>query len=205
MQRRNKWIFAILTLCVLVLLIGILPIHGESEIYQSVLRLHVLANSDSEEDQALKLLVRDAVLEAATPLLEGCASREDAIAVVNANLPQLEDAARAVITEAGREDAVRVTLSEEVYPTREYEGFCFPSGAYASLRVMIGDAAGQNWWCVLFPPMCLGAATETHAEEACVAVGLTGEQYRVITETDHPTYTARFRILEVFEEAMRRD
>lgn len=194
----------LLTVCILFLLLGILPIHGEEQIYQSVLRLHVLANSDSAEDQALKLQVRDAVLEAATPLLEGCTDRADAITRVGDNLARLEDAARRVIVEAGREDPVRVTLSEEVYPTKAYEGFCFPSGEYASLRVMIGDAEGQNWWCVLFPPLCVGAATEGRSEEACVAVGLTGEQYRVITETDRPTYVARFRILEVFEEAARK-
>ena len=192
-------------LCVVVLLIGILPIHGESEIYSGVVRLHVLANSDSKEDQALKLQVRDAVLEASAPLLADCRAREDAVAIINDNLSTLEAAAKDAIAEAGRDDTVRVELGEEVYPTRNYESFCFPSGSYLSLRVMIGEAEGQNWWCVLFPPMCLGAATETSAEEACIAVGLTGEQYRIITETDRPTYTVRFRMLEAFEEAFRRD
>ena len=194
----------LLAICMIVLLLGILPIHGESEVYGSVLRLHVLANSDSEEDQALKLKVRDAVLEAATPLLVDCTTREEASAVVEANLDMLTVVAQQTIAAAGREDPVEITLSREVYPTRAYEGFCFPSGAYLSLRVMIGKAEGQNWWCVLFPPMCLGAATGQSPEDACISVGLTGEQYRVITETDHPTYQARFRILEVLEEATRR-
>ena len=194
-----------ITLCILVLLIGILPIHGESEIYSDVVRLHVLANSDSEEDQALKLQVRDAILEVSEPIFADCRTQEDAIAAVHANYNVLENAAKAAIAAAGRDDAVRIELGEEVYPTRNYESFCFPSGSYVSLRVLIGEAEGQNWWCVLFPPMCLGAATEESAEEACIAVGLTGEQYRVITETDTPTYTVRFRMLEVFEEALRRD
>jgi len=193
----------LLTVCVIVLLLGVLPIHGESQVYGSVLRLHVLANSDSEEDQALKLKVRDGVLEAAAPMLEGCATREEAAVVVRENLSVLESAAQAVIAKEGRADEVRLTLSEEVYPTRDYERFCFPSGEYLSLRVMIGDAEGKNWWCVLFPPMCLGAATGQSAEDACISVGLTGEQYRVITETHEPTYQARFRILEVFEKVTR--
>ena len=193
------------TLCILVLLIGILPIHGESEIYSDVVRLHVLANSDSEEDQALKLQVRDAILEVSEPIFADCRTQEDAIAAVHANYALLENAAKSAIAAAGRDDTVRIELGEEVYPTRNYESFCFPSGSYVSLRVLIGEAEGQNWWCVLFPPMCLGAATEGSAEEACIAVGLTGEQYRVITETDTPTYTVRFRMLEVFEEALRRD
>ena len=194
----------LLATCMIVLLLGILPIHGESEVYGSVLRLHVLANSDREEDQALKLKVRDAVLEAATPLMVDCTTREEAAEVVEANLDLLTEVAQQTVVAAGREDPVKITLSHEVYPTRVYEDFCFPSGAYLSLRVMIGKAEGQNWWCVLFPPMCLGAATGQSPEEACLSVGLTGEQYRVITETDRPTYQARVRILEVLEEATRR-
>lgn len=193
------------TLCVLVLLIGVLPIHGESEIYSDVVRLHVLANSDSEEDQTLKLQVRDAILEVSAPLFADCRTREDAIEAIHTHHATLEAAAKDAIASAGRSDTVRIELGEEVYPTKSYESFCFPSGSYVSLRVLIGEAEGQNWWCVLFPPMCLGAATEESAEEACIAVGLTGEQYRVITETDRPTYTVRFRMLEVFEEALRRD
>ena len=193
----------IVTVCTIFLLIGLLPVHGESEIYSQTLRLHVLANSDSEEDQALKLEVRDAILAVSEPLLSACGTREEAEAAVRENLPLLEQTAKDVLAAHGRADAVRAELSEEVYPTRNYEAFCFPSGRYLSLRVMIGEAEGQNWWCVLFPPMCLGAASETKTEEAYISVGFTGEQYRVITETDHPTYRVRFRLLEVIEEATR--
>ena len=197
------WTLAV-TLSLLILLVGVLPVHGESEIYGSVLRLHVLANSDSDEDQALKLKVRDAVLAASEPILRDCASREDAIVAVQEHLPLLEAAARDCIAAEGREDSVTLTLSEEVYPTKSYEAFCFPSGSYLSLRVLIGNAEGANWWCVLFPPMCLGAASKSAAENAFISVGLTGDQYRVITETQEPVYSVRFRMLEVFEEALRK-
>lgn len=193
-----------LTLCILVLLLGILPIHGESEIYNSVLRLHVIANSDSAEDQARKLRVRDAVLEAAQPLLASCKTREEAMQAVQEHLPLMEDAARSVLLAEGCNDTVTASLGEEIYPTKNYESFCFPSGNYLSLQIKIGNADGQNWWCVLFPPMCFSAASKESAEDACISVGLTGEQYRIITETDRPAYTARFRILEVIEEATRR-
>ena len=189
----------IVTLCVIFLLIGLLPVHGESGIYENALRLHVLANSDSAEDQALKLAVRDAVLELGAPLLSDCSTREEAEAVIRENIPLLEAAAKSVIAANGRSDAVSVTLGEEVYPTRSYDAFCFPAGRYLSLRVMIGEAEGQNWWCVLFPPMCLGAASET--SDADLPVGFTGEQYRVITESDRSTYQIRFRLLEVIEDA----
>lgn len=193
----------IAAICIVILVLSLLPVHGENEIYSDVLRLHVLANSDTNEDQALKLKVRDAVLEASAPILEGCDSREDAIEKISANISLLTRAAQEAIAKEGRNDAVRIELSEEVYPTRDYEAFCFPSGAYASLRVLIGDAAGQNWWCVLFPPLCLSAATEQNAEDAMISVGLTGDQYQIITETESPTYSVRFRLLEVFEEALR--
>ncbi len=198
----KKLLALTVTCCMLYLLIGILPVHGESEIYSNVLRLHVLANSDSEEDQALKLEVRDAVLAASESLLADCTSREEAISVVSANLPLLQAAAEEVIAGRGRCDPIRIELGEEVYPTRDYEAFCFPAGSYVSLRVLIGEGEGRNWWCVLFPPMCLSAASAKN-EDACVAVGLTGEQYRLITETDSPAYTVRFRILEVIEESLR--
>ncbi|MBR2354715.1 MAG: stage II sporulation protein R [Clostridia bacterium] len=195
-------IFA-LVLCALFLLIGLLPVHGESGIYENVLRLHVLANSDSTEDQALKLKVRDAVLSSADCLLTSATSRDDAIRLTCAHLDELKSAAEAAIRDAGRNDSVRIELGEEIYPTRNYEACCFPSGRYTSLRVIIGEGKGQNFWCVLFPPMCVSAATKPSAEDAFISVGLSADQYRIVTETDRPTYRARFRLLEVIEAAFR--
>ena len=200
----QKLSILILTFCLIFLVIGLLPVHGETEIYSDVLRLHVLANSDSEEDQALKLAVRDAILEVSEPLLRLCDTREEAAATVRENIPLLAQAAEDTLAAHGCSHSVRITLDEEVYPTRNYETFCFPSGQYLSLRVMIGDADGQNWWCVLFPPMCLGAASRSSSEDAYISVGFTEDQYRVITETDRPAYQVRFRLLEVIEEATRR-
>lgn len=181
--------------------VGLMPVHGEAEVYDSVLRLHVLANSDSEEDQALKLKVRDSVLLASAPIMENCETREEAITAVNAAIPTLTAAASEAIQREGFDYAVRIELCEEEYPTKNYESFCFPSGSYLSLRVLIGEAAGQNWWCVLFPPLCLSAATDQRdAEEAFISVGLTDDQYKIITETDSPTYQVRFKILETIED-----
>ena len=196
---RKLWILT-LTVCLLFLAIGLLPVHGEADIYDNVLRLHVLANSDSEEDQALKLAVRDALLEIGNGLLDGAKSREEAAAIVREHLPLFEEAAARVIAENGYSYPVNLSLTEEEYPTKTYGSLCFPSGEYLSLRVMIGEAEGQNWWCVLYPPLCMSAATERREEEAFVAVGLTGDQYRIITESNSPTYRARFKILEVFEQ-----
>ena len=193
----------ILTLCVCVCLIfiilSVLPIHGEAQIYDSVLRLHVVANSDSEEDQALKLAVRDRVIEIASEIGAECQTLEEARAVMTEALDLIADAAIDEITAHGYDYPVEVCLGEEEYPTKTYASLCFPSGKYLSLQVRIGEAAGQNWWCVLFPPLCLDAATNSN-EDAFISVGFTPDQYKIITQTDEPKYEARFKILEMLEE-----
>lgn len=181
-------------------LCNILPIHGEEKIYESVVRLHVLANSDSDEDQALKLKVRDAILSHVSPKVIDSASREEAIDILQGELDEIKRVAAAVVNKEGYDYSVNVTLTLEEYPTRNYEAMSFPSGEYVSLRVMIGEAEGQNWWCVLFPPLCLSAASEkAENEEAFIAVGLNSDQYKIITETEDATYYLRFKLLEVIE------
>lgn len=192
-------LFCVLVLCAAVC--GILPIHGEEKIYRSVVRLHVLANSDSEEDQALKLKVRDAILAYTSPLVIDSATREEAIEILSRELDPIKEIAQKTVYENGYDYPVDVTLTLEDYPTRNYESMSFPSGEYVSLRVLIGESEGQNWWCVLFPPLCLSAASEKSAnEEAFIAVGLTSEQYKIITETDDAKYQLRFKILEAIGE-----
>ena len=148
---------SVLIVMAALLFAGLMPVHGEDEIYDAVIRLHVLANSDTAEDQALKLEVRDAVLEVTAPLLEGCTDRAEAAALLESSMGDIQTAAEQVIAEAGRDDPVALLLGEESYPEKDYDSFCFPAGSYLSLRVCIGEAAGQNWWCCLFPPLCLGS------------------------------------------------
>ena len=179
---------------------GLMPVHGEEKIYDSVIRLHVLANSDATEDQALKLAVRDAVLEVTVPLLEDCTDRAEAAALLESSMGDIQTAAERVIADADRTDSIALLLNEESYPEKNYDSFCFPSGTYLSLRICIGEAGGQNWWCCLFPPLCLGAATvpADKTEDSFLQVGLTPDQYKIITETDSPGYKIRFKLLELF-------
>ena len=194
----------LVTFCVFVLvgvmLLSVLPIHGESKIYDSVVRLHVIANSDSDEDQALKLKVRDGVLAVASELVAECKTRDEAAVALRGGLDAIEDTAQAVVTSEGYEYDVSVKLCEEEYPTKNYESVCFPSGSYMSLQVKIGDAAGQNWWCVLFPNLCLSAATKSRAEDAFIQAGLTPEQYKIITDSEGVKYKLRFKFLEIIEQ-----
>lgn len=180
---------------------GLFPVHGESEIYDTVVRLHVLANSDEDTDQALKLLVRDEIIGVVSPAVKDCKNQSEAIAAIEEIRGDIEAAARVVVEREGYDYPVRVELSREHYPTKNYESCAFPEGEYVSLRVLIGEGEGQNWWCCLFPPLCLSAATpddEESNEDAFISVGLTPDQYKIITETENPKYKVRFKFLEIF-------
>lgn len=196
----KRILIATFTIIGLYVLLGFLPIHSEAAIYDNVLRLHVLANSDSSEDQALKLEVRDRILEETATLFKDCKTKDEAREAVESNLDKIREIAEQTVREAGYEYGVSVSLGEEEYPTKNYEECCFPAGEYLSLRVMIGEAEGENWWCVLFPPLCIDAAGESR--EVFAEVGLTDEQYSFITETDNPKYKVRFKLLEVIEGAL---
>ena len=199
----KKGITVVVCICALILVIGLFPVHGEAEIYEDVLRLHVVANSDSEEDQALKLKVRDKIILMSAQLGDGATSIEETEAIISASLDDIRDCAQKEVYENGYDYPVRVRLVREEYPTKAYASLCFPSGEYLSLQVLIGDASGQNWWCVLFPPLCLDAASSTN-DDAFVSVGLTPDQYKIITNTNEPVYQARFKLLEVIEDAVNK-
>lgn len=183
------------SILVATVLLTFLPIHGEAQIYDNVIRLHVLAVSDSDEDQAVKLVVRDRVLETVAPLLANVHDRATAVAIVSAHLQEIQESAAETLCALGRTETVSVSLTAETYPTRAYEGCRLPAGKYLSLRVILGEGKGKNWWCVLFPSVCGRFAVET-IEDACLEAGLTPEQYRLITHTDDVDVQVRFRLLE---------
>lgn len=131
---------------------------------EDILRLHVVAASDSEEDQAVKLQVRDAVLATLEEGLADLTDIDQAIAYVQEMLPKLEQAANTVLEQAVFSDTVSVSLTQEEFPVREYDTFTLPSGVYESLRIVIGEGGGHNWWCVVFPRMCMSATSEEVAE-----------------------------------------
>ena len=198
----KKWICLSLALVCLLAVFAVLPIHGEAGVYDNVIRLHVLANSDGEKDQALKLLVRDAVLAESRVLLDGVSTRSEAEEVLRGALPQIKEVAENALSGAGVSAPVEVVLGQEDYPRREYEALAFPAGEYLSLQVRIGAATGQNWWCVLFPPLCLSAATAEN-KTVCLSAGLTEGQYRMIAGADNTGYKLKFKLLEVAENWLK--
>jgi len=180
-------------------LLSVLPVSGEHRIYEDVLRLHVIAESDSADDQELKLKVRDAVLDCVSAAVEDCTSFEEANAAVGAMSAEIRSAAEACVRENGGDCTVTVELSPERYPRRDYGSACLPGGVYQSLRVTLGDGAGKNWWCVLFPTVCIRFAGETADEDAYIAAGFTPEEYRIITGNDG-NWKIKFRILEILAD-----
>lgn len=199
---KTKGMKAALTAAVLALLTGIalsfLPVHGEEKIYGDLVRLHVIANSDSEEDQARKLAVRDAVLGVVSSF-PAPKDKEEAEAAIVSGEGQIVRAAKETLSSLGSDDPVRVEFGKESYPVRYYENYTLPAGEYTSLRVIIGEGEGKNWWCVLFPPLCSGAS-EKDAEQDFLEVGFTGEQYRLIKKETEPKYKVRFKILEILSD-----
>lgn len=194
----KKVLILILVFASTLLVLNCLPVHGEEAIYDSVVRLHVIANSDSDTDQALKLKVRDAVLASMPEILGNADDRESALENLSKNLERVRLIAQNVVNSEGYDYTVSVALGDEKYPTKSYENVCFPAGVYKSLQIKIGDADGKNWWCVLFPQLCLSGTKK--AESAFIEVGLTSDQYKVITETENTKYKIRFKVLEAFGE-----
>ena len=194
MKRVAKWELALLVGLMVSLAWGCWAERTEAQLSQKVVRLHVLANSDSEADQALKLKVRDSVLETASAVLEGCLDRETAERRLSAALPEIEDAARARIAAEGETQAVTAELRPTAFPTREYEDFSLPAGDYLALRVVLGEGEGHNWWCVVFPPLC--AETTSDLSQTAMAAGLTEYDIALITESDG--YQLKFKAVELW-------
>lgn len=187
---------ALMLTLALMMLWGVLSLQEQDALERKMIRLHVIANSDTADDQALKLQVRDAVLARATDILEQSRDMADAEEQLRRALPRLEQMAREKVAEEGYRYAVSARLEQTEFPTREYDGFSLPAGEYLALRVVIGEGAGQNWWCVVFPPLC--TATATDWEETAIAAGLGEEDLSLITE-EHQGYVLKFRSLELWE------
>ena len=196
----KKSIFYVIALLLLSLFLSAMPINGEEGIYDSVIRLHVIAASDSEEDQSLKLLVRDRILGEYGARMGESRDLIEAESEVKTLCGEIQEEISAFVKSQGYSYTVRVEYGEEEYPTREYGEYCFPAGTYRSLRVVIGEGEGQNWWCVLFPPLCLDMACEDAPSDDALAVGLSPEEYAIIAgDPGDSGYRVRFKTLELLE------
>ncbi len=198
MKKRQKLLFVFVALF---LCIGVFGYYGSGldenmEIYDKTLRLHIPANSDSEEDQSLKLKVRDGVIRLLEEPLSDCKNKAEAVAVVEQMKCEIERTADRIIASEGKNYKACVTVTEENYPRREYEGISLPAGKYTSVKIELGEADGQNWWCVLFPQVCTSSACP---EEVLAEVGFTASQIKLLTEDEETEYKVKFKIVELLQ------
>ncbi len=164
------------------------------EIRNNVIRLHILANSDTDEDQNVKLLVRDALLSCGSDIFGGEVNIDNASEFLAEEKAVLICKANEVLAENGFDYTAEMFLTEEYFPTREYEDFTLPAGEYLALKVVLGKGEGHNWWCVMFPPLCLPAATKRTDTE--IILGKDGAEI-----ISNPVkYEMRFKIVEIIEE-----
>lgn len=185
-MKLKRWEIALLASLIAVLVFCALPIRAQNRLSEKLVRLHVVANSDTEEDQRLKLLVRDAVLSAA----DGADAEDETLPA------RLQAAAEQTLRENGCQDAVTVKRTRMWFDTREYATFSLPAGYYDALRVTIGVGEGHNWWCVLFPPLCAGVCEEDLTEIAAQA-GLTDDEIAFLCDEETP-YVIRFKVVELW-------
>ncbi len=200
-NKLRLWEAALFLAFGLTLTAGVWSSASASALAGQVLRLHVVANSDTQEDQVLKLQVRDAVLEQADLLLEDVTDRGEAEAVLSQQLQALAEAGAAVVAGAGYDYPVTVSLEDCWFPTKVYDGFSLPAGTYRALRIVIGEGGGQNWWCVVFPPLCLASVTEEVAATAAQA-GLSEDQVSLITGRDGG-YVVKFKLMEWWDSLIQ--
>ncbi|MBQ3548698.1 MAG: stage II sporulation protein R [Oscillospiraceae bacterium] len=200
MKRLHKWELALLLGLCAVLLWGAWSVRQQQDLSRKMIRLHVIAHSDSAEDQALKLQVRDRVLDYATAVLQRSADMTAAQQELQQELPRIESIARAAVAAEGYDYAVTASLGQAEFPLKEYDGFSLPAGEYTALRLVIGEGEGQNWWCVVFPPLCTAAACDF--TETALDAGMTEEDIALITESEG--YVLKFRALELWQQLRQR-
>ena len=203
------WLGAVVIGVMFSLIFGAHWTKGYSEMIQNgisakVVRFHVLANSDSEADQTLKLAVRDRVLREYGELLENCENKEETLAALEQAKQKICETAMQEVQEQGYDYPVRVSLVREEFPFKKYDELIFPAGIYDALRIEIGKAEGQNWWCVLYPQMCFVDAAwgySTEESHSRLENTLTEEEFLIVSALEQETLTPqiKLKILEFWQ------
>lgn len=191
----KKWIkLVILVLVIFIFTYGADLLRDQNALENNLVRLHVVANSDSQVDQQTKLLVRDKVTGLLEKAMGDLPDAQAALEYLRQKLPQIQEAANQVLQDAGCRLKAVVTLAKECFPTRDYDTFSLPAGVYNSLRITIGEGEGRNWWCVLFPSLCIPASSDGF-EEAAQVSGMSDTLSQTLTQADSG-YELRFCLLD---------
>ena len=197
-MKKKEWV--VLIACIVSIALSTVVSFGEEcyFIRENTLRLHILANSDDATDQQLKLQVRDAVLEQSGFLFSGCETREAMIEAAKQQLPLIQRTAQQVVAQNGSDQQVRVSVTDMFFETRQYDNVILPAGTYTAVRIELGRAQGKNWWCVLYPPLCVEAACSGFTqEEAQISESL-------LQQNELPKYRVKLAVVEWWESLLRR-
>ncbi len=176
-------------------LLGASAREEQRDISEKLIRLHIIANSDSESDQSLKLRVRDRILEQMSTLTAECENTESAESKIRAHLADFQAIADEICRESGAPYRSKAEIVYSSFPTKHYEGFSLPAGKYKALKIRLGKSSGQNWWCVLFPPLCVSAAEA----EATLPQHFSKSEFKLVT-SEKPEYKIKFKLLEFIEQ-----
>ena len=193
-MKRKLIVFSAVFLCSVILVSAFTPAITMSEsISAKVFRLHIVANSDSDADQALKMKVKDKIISFSSGLYDNCENVQDAIKVSQDNVYNFKQIAQKVIAFYDYDYDTKVYVTKEFFPTRKYDNFTLPAGEYDCLKIIIGEGKGHNWWCVMFPEVCVSAYSEKSDKfEGC----LTEEEIKMIQSKG---YAVRFKVVEIYE------
>ena len=175
-----------------------------TDLAESVFRLHVLANSDSEEDQNLKYVVRDRLLNYMNSICKNCKTKQEAISLVEQNQDAFQQIAIDTIQEQGYSYSVQIKIGNFEFPTKNYGDISLPAGYYDALRVEIGEAKGQNWWCVMFPPLCfvdVSSGVVPDESKEIMENNLSEEEFALVSEKSNSEIQFKFKLLEFFNKA----
>ncbi|MBQ9941265.1 MAG: stage II sporulation protein R [Clostridia bacterium] len=183
---KDKYLILIFSFLLSCGIVAFFPCSQDTSVYRDTIRIHVIANSDSIPDQNLKLIVRDRVIETANTLIKNCNSKNEAVDILSKNITILEKTAYDAQKKYGYLYNITATISPEYYPTRNYENFRLPEGKYTSLKINIGKAQGQNWWCVIYPSFCLKPAVKNIPN--------------IADTSPNVRYKIKFKILEWFSK-----
>ena len=195
-RNKKRWLKAVAGALVICLTLSVCQLHGTCEsVRENVVRLHILANSDSAEDQALKLKVRDAILEASSDWQEVADTPEEALALAEERLPQLQALAEQTVAAEGYDYPVKAEVCRMYFTTRQYDTVTLPAGMYDAVRLSIGEGEGQNWWCVMYPPLCVGAASDRKQ-----ATSLWSDNQKQLVQGGD-RYVVKFKVVEWAQKA----
>lgn len=175
-----------------------------SELEDSIFRLHVIANSDSKEDQNLKYIVRDKLIEYMNSISLDAKNKEEAMQIAKEHINDFEKVAKQTIIDNGYNYDVEVEIGNFSFPTKTYGDISIPAGLYDALRVKIGEAKGQNWWCVMFPPLCfvnVSSGIVPDESKKVLEDELSEEEYSIISDTNSKEVKFKFKIIELFQNS----